>query len=161
MKGCSGEHLNWHQNLSGDLGDCSQPGITLIQGVAPVLLHLTRLDTAIPEKLAADWRVFLSWHASLLETTPGSLEIEIMLAYLLVYFERRLAWKRGQRGVKEAWEGAQGKWARVDRRYANPETTSSGKFCEKPFKRCFKTEVRGKCSHLSPVCKQSPNCQVL
>lgn len=65
-----------------------------------------------------------------------------------------------RKGSRQPEKALQGTRASVDERYAKPETTSFVKFCEKPFKLYFKTEVRGKCCHLSPVCQQSPNCQV-
>lgn len=56
-------------------------------------------DQCCGPRQAAEWRVFWSRCTRLLEMAFGLLKREILLAYLLVCFERRLAWeKRSERG---------------------------------------------------------------
>lgn len=63
------------------------------------------------------------------------------------------------RGSLRRCSGEEGQKAHRDVPGMSPPHLAS--FVEKLFKFYFKTEVRGKCSHLSSVCQSSPNCQVL
>ena len=69
--------------------------------------------------------------------------------------------ERVQGGVRAVGEGAGRTGSVWIRGPLEPGAASASQFCETPFKPYFKTEARGKCSHLSPVCQQSPNCQAL
>lgn len=154
IKGHSGNTWTYIWGCLGTWVTAGEPGIAWFKVWQPDSTDQAGQGDA-REKEAAEWQVFLSRCASLLKTVFGLLEREIMwFTYWFVL--KKAGVERGFRGgVRAVGEGAggRGQWIRGP---LEPGAASTSQFCETPFKPYFKTEARGKCSHLSLFVSKVP-----